>query len=254
MRKQLQRWFWLIGMLVVIGSVIGCNLFNADQESPTAPADGANYAQLPDEPGCSAVRDFDGAQHQFNLFVTPFAIPYGDLLYVELNEQLGVGKAPGVDQIPVNLQDVTVTFSQFPAGLTGFIVLMKEKVTEAQLLGMDSYYGEPYLELARYNVQDGAVSIPVDWGTWITYYGPTHYSVWFSPLGSGYYCGRIDVTGSLPDGQQVTLGKGICFGANPPPPAPVCKAAGAACISGSECCSGRCGCGGPGPYECVNGC
>jgi hypothetical protein len=207
MRKQLQRWFWLIGMLVVIGSVIGCNLFNADKESPTAPADGANYAQLPDEPDCSAVREFDGAQHQFNLFVTPFAIPYGDLLYVELNEQLGVGKVPGVDQIPVNLQDVTVTFSQFPAGLTGFIVLMKEQnVTEAQLLGMASYYGEPYLELARYSVQDGTVQIPVDWSTWITYYGPTHYSVWFSPLGSGYYCGRIDVTGWLPDGQQVTLG------------------------------------------------
>jgi hypothetical protein len=99
MRKQLQRWLWLLGVLVVIGSVIGCSLFNADQESPTAPAGGANYAQLPDEPGCSAVLNFDGAQHQFNLFVTPFTIPFGSLLYVELNEQLGVGKLPGVDQI-----------------------------------------------------------------------------------------------------------------------------------------------------------
>jgi hypothetical protein len=98
---------------------------------------------------------------------------------------------------------------------------------------------EPYLELARYNVQDGAVSIPVDWGTWITYYGPTHYSVWFSPLGSGYYCGRIDVTGSLPDGQQVTLGKGICFGSNP---APACQEEGMSCDPvNPNCCVGlRC--------------
>jgi len=238
MRKQLQRWFWLIGMLVVIGSVIGCNLFNADKESPTAPADRANYAQLPAEPDCSAVRDFDGAQHQFNLFVTPFDISYGSLLYVELNEQLGVGKSPGVDQIPVNLNDVTVTFSQFPAGLTGFIVLMKNSnATEAQLFGMAGSE-EPYRELARYNVQDGAVSIPVDWGTLITYFGTTLYSVWFSPLGSGYYCGRIDVTGSLPDGQQVTLGKGICFGANPPPPAPVCSNEGEPCETNADCCDG----------------
>jgi hypothetical protein len=236
MRKQAQRWFWLIGILAAIGSVIGCNLFNADKETPTAPVDGANYAQLPDEAGCSAVRDFDGAQHQFNLFVTPFDIAYGSLLYVELNEQLGVGKSPGVDQIPVNLSDVTVTFSQFPEGLTGFIVLMKNaNVTEAQLLGMAAAE-EPYRELARYNVQNGAVSIPVDWGTLITYYGPTHYSVWFSPLGSGYHCGRIDVTGSLPDGQQVTLGKGICFGTN----APACLPLNAPCKTDVDCCSGNC--------------
>lgn len=184
-----------------------------DQSSPTAPTvsvpDAANYAQG----GVSVVVN----GQQFNLALSDFGgFPYGKWMYLEVNAQDAVGQAPGVSQIPVELSNVTLTFSGLPAELAQIAIGVKAS-HNADNQGVNI--------LGKYDVVNGGVSIPVETQYLTAYFGPTQYSLWFMGIhesqinakamhakatanakGSGQ---QVEVSGTLPDGQTVTLGQGI---------------------------------------------
>ena len=214
-----KRILLLVGMLfgLLCVSLIGCQMFNQDGQTPTTPATGsldiANCAQMED--GSTVV---DG--HQLNWVVSDWgSMPYGYWMYVELNEQDAAGKRPGENQIPVTLGNVVLSFSGLP-GAVSHIVIGVKAVQDPQ--------DDTFTECGRAAVVNGSVSIPVDYGDLVHYFGSTHYSIWFQALGGengqGIACGQIAVSGVMSSGQTVTLSKRICFGTNPvvpPMPTPV---------------------------------
>lgn len=161
--------------------------------------------------GGSAVVNVDGQERQINFFTTSGCYFYHKWIYAEVNEQIGRGKAPGIDQVNVTLQDVTFTFSNLPSSITGFIAAIKVPETNEQ-----------YTEIGRYSVSNRSVTIPVSSSDLVRYFGLTHYTVWFQTIGgengAGFQEGAsLEMRGRLPDGQSVTITRSnACFGSNPP--------------------------------------
>jgi hypothetical protein len=152
-------------------------------------------------------------------------MPYGVWMYVEITEQDAVGRPPGENQVPVSLGNVVLSFSGLPAAVSQIVIGVK---------AMHDPDDQTFTERGRFDVVDGSVSIPLDYGDLVSYFGVTHYSIWFQAIGGenwqGLACGQITVSGEMPSGQTVTFSKQICFGTNPvaPPSPPVfnCAAAG----------------------------
>ena len=208
----------------IIG-LIGCNLWEHNDQIPSSPIQGqadqrANYAQMA---GGSTTVNLNGEDHQINFVISEWgAYPYGIWIYAEINEQIGIGKTPGTNQIPVNIYDVTFTFSGLPGEVREILAGIKEKETTE----------DRYHEIGRYAVLNGMVTIPISYWDLVNYFGITHYSVWFQVIGgkngNGLKTGmHIEMNGTLVDGQHVMLNKEIALGTNPTPeptaiPSPAC--------------------------------
>jgi hypothetical protein len=133
-----------------------------------------------------------------------------------------VGQEPGVDQIPVTLMNVIFTFSGLPTEVTDILVARKEKESPE----------DQYNEIGRHAIHNDTAEIPVAWEDLVAYFGITHYSVWFQVIGGkngeGIQAGaEIAISGTLPNGQRVTITKALQFGTSPilppaPIPAPAC--------------------------------
>jgi len=164
-----------------------------------------NYAQMP---GKSIIVTVNGEEHQINFALSDWSCyPYGTWIYAEINEQLGAGKSPGVDHIPVNLSNVVFTLSELPGEIQEIIAGIKHRETQE----------DQYTEIGRYAVQDGSVAIPVEYHDLIRFFDITHYSVWLKALGgqNGQGCqdnAWLDLSGTLSDGQRISLRTKISFG------------------------------------------
>ena len=203
---------WSISVVVfmVIG-IFGCNALKQDRkESPTGPAGSAvelgNYAQ---QAGQSRVVTVNGATHQINGVVSGSVVAGG--LYIEINEQSSVGSPVGTDQVMVHLQDVTITLTGLPSGVSAIQV---------------SSNGA---EIGQYAVSSGSVTIALTAAQWTQWFGATHYAVVCVAVGEG----RVEesmaaVSGRLPSGEVVTFGKGFgsSGGGTACPACSACPAAG----------------------------
>jgi hypothetical protein len=203
-----------IVMFTLTMVVIACN-HSGKKNAPSSPisdeSEVINYAQLPEG---SIIVNVNGEQHQINFVISDwYSFPYGEWIYAEINEQSSVGKEPGVDQIPVVLNNVVFTFSGLPSEITEIVAAVKKQETEQ------------YTEIGRYEAQDEIVVVPVAWEDLISYLGITHYTLWFQAIGGENGQGiqegaQIEVSGTLPDAQTITIGKNIRFGTNPKPTPP----------------------------------
>lgn len=109
-------------VLVMLVGLAGCNWFDRKKpDSPTGPVGSVvelgNYAQ---QSGQSRVVTVHGATHQINGVVSGSVVAGG--LYIEINEQSRVGSPAGTDQVPVSLQDVKITFTGLPSGVSTVLV------------------------------------------------------------------------------------------------------------------------------------
>ena len=153
---------------------------------------------------------------------------YGAWVYAEVNQQQSTGLEPGEGQMNVQLQDVQFVFSGLPSAVTEIVTAVKDRTDDKT---------DSYTEIGRYAVSNGAVTIPVAYHHLVSYFGLTHYSVWFKVLGGrngqGIECGAgIEILGTI-NGQSVNLTKDVAFGTNPPPtPTPAATSA-PACVSGA---------------------
>jgi hypothetical protein len=216
--KQRKWGYILIGVssMVIIG-IMGCHLSESGSNNPTATnsvvEERASYAQMRDG---SVVVTVNGEERQINFVTSDWeCFLYNSWIYAEINEQVGKGQAPGVNQAVVTLQDVRFTFSNLPAAVTEMIVAVKDRVPDDQ--------EDTYTEIGRYPVSLGTATIPVSYGDLVRYFGATHYAIWFQMIGGqngGGILGRgyLDMRGTLPDGQSVTIGREVCFGSNPSAP------------------------------------
>jgi hypothetical protein len=178
-------------MVVLIG-IGGCSWFERDrQDSPTGPAGSAialgNYAQ---QSGQSRIVTVNGETHQINGVVSGSVVAGG--LYLEINEQSSVGSPAGTDQVAVSLQDVKITFT----GLSSGVSAVKVSSNGAAI--------------GQYAVSSGSVEIALSYGQWTQWFGPTHYAVLCTAVGSGQLSEAMaGVAGRLPSGEVVMFGKGV---------------------------------------------
>ncbi|MBD3307186.1 DUF1566 domain-containing protein [candidate division KSB3 bacterium] len=179
-------------VVVLVLGLVGCNALKGDRdESPTAPSGSAfelgNYAQ---QSGQSRVVTVNGETHQINGVVSGSVVAGG--LYIEINEQSSVGSPAGTDQVAVNLQNVTITFTGLLSGVSAIKV---------------SSNGA---EIGQYAVSDGSVEIALTYAEWTQWYGPTHYAVFCEAVGDDELVESMAaVSGRLPSGEVVTFGKGL---------------------------------------------
>ena len=198
----------LVSMIVML--VLACDSKKAGK-SPVSPADVSGVMNYAQDQECSTTITVNGEQHQLNFAVNDVnAHPYGSWLYAEINEQRGRGHAPGINQVPVNLRNITFTFSGLPEEVTEIIAGIKNKESA----------DESYLKIGGYTAQQGTVIISMATEHLIAYFGPTHYSVWFQVIGGKNGQGitgeaQLTLEGTLPGGQRVTLSKAIRFGTHP---------------------------------------
>jgi hypothetical protein len=204
----------VVGMVIIslaLAGVMSCHDSERKAQNPTAPhTQGgdrsvlSNYAQM--EGGSTVV---DG--QQLNWVISDWGtLPYNQWMYLEVNEQDAIGKAPGDHQIPVTLGNVVLSFSGLPAAVREILIGVKA-VHDAN--------DQTFTERGRFAVVDGRVEIPLDYGDLVNYFGVTHYSIWFQALSdaNGRACGQIALSGVMPSGQNVTFSKQVCFGTNPIP-------------------------------------
>lgn len=188
-------------VFMVIG-IVGCQSLKHDRDdSPTTPSGSAvelgNYAQ---QSGQSRVVTVNGATHQINGVISGSVVAGG--LYVELNEQAGVGSPSGTNQVMMNLRDVKLTFTELPSGISAITVKSDDTT------------------LGAYAVSDGSVVIALTAEQWAQWFGPSHYAVVCMAVGEGRLVEAMAaVSGRLPSGEVVTFGKG--FSSACPAPAPV---------------------------------
>lgn len=168
----------------------GCKSLQSDRdESPTGPAGSVvelgNYLQ---QTGQSRTVSVNGEMHQFNGAISGNVVGG---LYIEINEQSSVGSLAGTDQVAVNLQDVKITFTGLPSGVSAIAVRSDST------------------ELGQYAVSDGSVEIALNRSQWTQWFGPSHYAVVCEAVGSGTLSeSMIAVSGRLPSGEVLTFGIG----------------------------------------------
>ncbi len=210
-----KRFIFLTVVVILTIIAAACNIEREASllSSPTTDvAQMLNYIQMKDG---SIV--FDG--QQINLVISEWeSFPYEEWMYVEVNQQDATGKEPGKHQIPVTLGNVVLHFSDLPDEITQIMVSVK---------AVRDKNDHTFSERGRFDVKDDSVSIPLKYEELISYFGITHYSIWFQALGGkngkGKACGTIAISGIMPGGQSVNLNKQACFGTNPVPtsgPAP----------------------------------
>lgn len=153
---------------------------------------------------------------QINWVVSEWgSFPYAYWMYVEVNQQDAIGKQPGDNQVPVTLGNVELHFRHLPSEVTQMIIGVKT---------IHDTTDQTVTERGRFDVVNGSVGIPLDYGDLVAYFGVTHYSIWFQAVGGknghGVTCGEIALSGVMPNGQTMMFQKNVCFGTNPSP-APV---------------------------------
>jgi hypothetical protein len=211
-----RQWGWMlsgISAMVILG-ILGCHLSESGSNNPTATGsvaeDVATYAQMRDG---SVVMTVNGEERQINFVTSNWkCFLYNSWIYAEINEQIGKGQVPGVNQAVVTLQDVRFTFSNLLAAVTEMIAAVKDRVPDNQ--------EDTYTAIGRYPVSLGTATIPVSSADLVRYFGATHGAIWFQALGGqngGGIQGRgyLEMRGTLPDGQSVAIGREVCFGSNP---------------------------------------
>jgi hypothetical protein len=219
-----QRWYGMVlGVsLIAMMSLGGCQPEERGGSSltTTEKPDEArlNYAQMPDG---SVVMTVNGETRQINLAgsLEWGCLPYNAWIYLEINEQSGALQAPGVNQAPVTLQDITFMFADLPAEVSEVLVARKDRAPgEAPKTWDDPW--DTFTTLMNVPVQNGQAAIPVSTADLSQYFGNTHYAVWFKFIGnppdSGtHFQGKLTLRGTLPDGQPVVIERPTCFGALP---------------------------------------
>lgn len=196
-----------VSMAIVIG-IGGCNWFEQGREdSPTTPASRGfalgNYMQ---QTGQSRVATVNGETHQINGMISGSVVADG--LYIEINEQSSPGQPAGTDQVTVSLQDVKITFTGLPSGVSAITVLSSGT------------------EIGQYAATDGSVEIALSAAQWTQWFGATHYAAVCLAVGSGRLTEAMAaVSGRLPSGEVVTFGIGFA------PDCPVCPP----CTGGGTC-------------------
>lgn len=212
--SQKQHMIRAISVLgLILAGLVGCQWWDREQRTPTMPGMDSssltNYAQIDNS---SII--IDG--QQINWVVSEWgSMPYGAWMYVEINQQDESGKQPGEHQIPVSLGNVVLHFSELPDEVTQIMIGVKAGHDDTQ---------HTFIERDRFAVVSGNVSIPLNYRDLVSYFGVTHYSIWFQAIGGkngeGVVCGQIAISGSMPDGQAVMLRKNLCFGSNQATPIP----------------------------------
>jgi hypothetical protein len=210
------RWKRTWSVMVVAGSLMfggmSCQMFEGLQNNPTMPGGNSvtlsNYTQMAD-----GALVMDG--QQLNMVVNEWgALPYGNWMYLEINQQEGPGKQPGDGQIPVTLGNVGLNFSGLASDITAIVIGVK---------AMHNDNDQTFTERGRFAVVDGSVSISLDYGDLTAFFGITHYAIWFQALGgangAGLTTAQITITGTMPGGQSVTFSKPVSFGTIPASPA-----------------------------------
>ncbi|GAK51181.1 hypothetical protein U14_02423 [Candidatus Moduliflexus flocculans] len=191
-RSARQRVVVVSMICMVIVGIAGCNWFERNgSESPTAPGGRAlelgNYAQ---QSGQSRVVKINGETRQINGVISGGVVAEG--LYIEINEQIGTGKPAGIDQVAVSLQDVKITFTGLPSGVSALAVASNGTA------------------IGEYAVNDGSVEIALNDVQWTQWFGPTHYAVTCIAVGNGALKETMAaVSGRLPSGEVLTFGKGF---------------------------------------------
>jgi hypothetical protein len=220
MRKK--RVFWIgniVGLILI--SLAGCQLWKKEHRTPTHPNGNSspvsNYAHMP-----NGSRVIDG--QQLNWYVSQWgSFPYGQWMYLEVNQQDAVGYPPGEHQVAVTLRNVVLTFNELPDDITQIIIGVK---------AMHDDTDETFYECGRFDVVNGSVRIPLAYEDLVSFFGIMQYSIWFQAVGGdngeGTICGQIALSGNMPNGQSVTLRTQRCFGTPPaatatpvPTPTPV---------------------------------
>jgi hypothetical protein len=204
--RQQQRMMWSGSIVVlIVAGLVGCSWFERDrQDSPTGPAGTAialgNYAQ---QSGQSRVVTVNGETHQINGVVSGSVVAGG--LYIEINEQSRVGSPAGTDQVAVSLQDVKITFTGLSSGVSAIAVSSNGAA------------------IGQYAVSSGSVEIALSYGQWTQWFGPTHYAVVCTAVGSGSLTEAMaGVAGRLPSGEVVMFGKGFGGGTTGGGACPAC--------------------------------
>ena len=190
-----------------------------------------NYSQMPDGSVVIPITNEKGElieERQVNFATSDWqCFLYSTWIYAEVNEQVGKGLAAGVSQVDVTLQNVAFTFSGLPSEITEVVAAIKNLGAS----GVPITYDTPedtYTEIGRYPVLNGSVTIYPSLSNLVKYFGKTHYSIWFQVIGrkngQGIQGGSyLSMSGTMPNGQNVQLGRYTCFGSNPmtTPPTPV---------------------------------
>jgi hypothetical protein len=197
-------------VLVTMGLLTACSDSDSSFNPVSSSGDAAllgNYSQMNDG---STVVKIGGQEYQVNMAVSNGGkVEYNNWMYVEINQQKGAGLDPGVNQVPVQVQNVQVAFTGLSADVTDIVAAVKDPCGD-------------YTEIGSYAVADGNVTIPVAYQDLVTTYGPTHFSVWFKAVGGtnkqGVDCGSsLTVSGTM-KGQPVSLTKGgVCLDTEAPP-------------------------------------
>lgn len=195
---------------LVLASMAGCQWGEQQDRTPTTPRGSSSvlpqYSRMED--GSTVV---DG--QQINWYVSEWgSFPYEKWMYLEINQQAAVGRAPGEQQVPVTLQNVVLHFSELPAELTQIVIGVPVGPADK---------ADAFDERGRFDVVNGRVSIPLAYQDLIATFGATHYSIWFRALGgennAGRVCGQLALSGTMPGGQPVNLSTEVCFGTTPEP-------------------------------------
>jgi len=185
----------IAGLLVIsMITMIACSTSD-DKGSPTGPAgsaaDLAQYAQM--ENGSVIV-----GSGQLNWLFSGGSYSW---MYAEVNQQNGIGLAPGEGQVDVTLQNVEFRFTNLAAGVSDIIVGILERDSDPAT----------YTEIGQYPVTDGVANVPVAYHHLISYFGSTHYAIWFRALDfpHGMTGASLELTGEMYHGPQISLSQPI---------------------------------------------
>ncbi len=199
-REGFQAWNMIgpvIASVLMIVGLASCSWFEDDrQASPTAPGRAITLGNYTQQPGQSRVVTVNGETHQINGVVSGSVVDGG--LYLEINEQRSVGSPAGTDQVAVSLQDVKITFTGLPSGVSAIAVSSNGAA------------------IRQYAVRSGSVEIALKPAQWTQWFGPAHYAVMCEALGEGRLVESMAaVSGRLPSGNVVTFGKGFAPACSP---------------------------------------
>lgn len=219
-----------MGLGIISAGLSGCSQDDkntATNSSITSESDNNttqfNYSQMLDGSVVIPITNEKGElieERQVNFATSDWeCFLYSTWIYAEVNEQVGKGLVAGVSQVDVTLQNVAFTFSGLPSEITEVVAAIKNLGAS----GVPITYDTPedtYTEIGRYPVLNGSVTIYPSRSDLVKYFGNTHYSIWFQVIGrkngqgiqSGSY---LSMSGTMPNGQNVQLGRYTCFGSNP---------------------------------------
>ena len=220
MKTQVKWCIVGLSVMIVLGLVVaGCSWVEKDtHESPTEPQTAQETeVNIPNE------SRYDQSDHEESLEQTVdnttyeihisrdeswVCYPYGEWVYLEINKQVGTGQPAGTNQTDVEIQNVSLTFSNLAAGVTSIV------------FGLDTDPPNSVIvEEFSVPVSGSSVTVDLDPSYLQQAYGSTHYAIWFMLMGpeNGRGCDDVvlTVTGTH-TGQALSDTKDLKFGSENP--------------------------------------